>query len=286
MAGTDGHHHEIGKKTRTAASVAVLLLLCLMARPAHAAQPADTAAAAHDAGPHAASATVRSPERGWFVSPGIGTLLGQGTFRSFGSCDTHFGYALTLSAGYRFSTLLALEVSASAGHTVLTAMDCCRYWLSEDLGRSFVPVIGKKGWDYGELESGVSLRRYSLQLDFNLLGLLPGGGPDLWRAELSPRLSLFSTAATLSGPGSVDGAMLERTCGRQRHLGLGGQLSATRRLTDRFDIGIYTDIDCLTGSRIDRIPVHCHKSNFVFGGGLRLVWNISATTPKRDTAYE
>lgn len=283
MTGENGHHHEINRKTRTATSLAVLLLLCLPGCPAHAAKPAGAGAEAHDA---ASLATVKNPERGWFVSPGVGALLGQGTFRSFGSYDTHFGYALTLSAGYRFNALLALEASASAGHTVLTAMDCCPYWLSEDLGRSYVPAIGKKGWDYGDLESGVSLRRCSLQLDFNLLGLLPGCGAGLWRAELSPRVSLFSTAATLSGQGSAEGTQLERTYERQHHLGLGGQLSASRRLTDRLDLGIYTELDCLTGGRIDRIPVHCHKSNFVFGGGLRLVWNISAKTLKRDTAYE
>ncbi len=286
------HQDNPGKnKTHTATLFAVLLSLCLPVGQSAAASPEASedegctvesqAAPSHASdtptpapSPESGNRTPARADRGWTLSLGGGTLMGQGTFRSFGSDATHIGYGLTLSGGYRFNPLVALELSATLGSIVLTTMDCCPYWLSADLERYFTPPLGEAGWYYTDLESQVCLQRYALQADFNLAPLLLRGCGSPWTLNLSPRISAVSTTATLSGPRSGDGSLLEKGYGRQWHLGLGGELSASRRLTDALDLGVYVGMDCLTGGRLDRIPVHCHKSNFVFDAGLRLSWNI------------
>lgn len=208
--------------------------------------------------------------RGFFAGIGGGTVLGQGTFRSLGSYATHFGYELSGHGGYRLNDLLSIEAAVTAGKQSQTTMDCCQYWLSTDHTRYFAPIIDEKGWYYRYLESCTSWQRYSLQLDINLLALFTEKRE--WRMELAPRISAFSTLTMIRGPLSDGSGRLEQGCGRQWHLGLGGQLCASHKIGDRMELGLYLGIDCLGGERFDRIPVHCHKSNLIYDGGLRLTW--------------
>lgn len=274
---------------RTVALAAALALLCLLAAegknevPAHA---AGTSVKDVTLVPSDTTKTL-SPEkrltRGWFIGLGGGTVLGQGTFRSLGSHATHFGHELSLSGGHRFSNLLAIEATASAGWQTQTAMDCCPYWLSINGTRYFAPLIDEKGWYYRDLESRTSWQRYALQLNINLLALSPHDKDRGWRLELSPRISALSTLTTLSGTPSDDSDRLERKYDRQWHPGIGGQLCASHRINDSLDIGFYIGIDCLGGERFDRIPVHCHKSNLFYDGGLRLTWLIARKSQKHGS---
>ncbi len=224
------------------------------------------------------------PQRGFILGISGGTVLGQGTFRSLGSYSKHFGYELSLYGGYRFNNLLTIEATVTIGHQSQTAMDCCQYWLSStNLSRYFAPVIDERGWYYRDLESRTSWQRYALQLDINLLDLFPHGEDQAWRIELSPRISAFSTLTTLSGPLSDGSGRLEQEYDRQWHLGLGGQLCVSHKISGNIGIGLYIGLDCLGGKRFDRIPVHCHKSNLIYDGGLRLTWLISK---KHDYHHE
>ena len=59
------------------------------------------------------------------------------------------------------------------------------------------------------------------------------------------------------------------------HLGYGADLQVGYQLTSCLKLGIYSGLTRLTGERMDGMPEHLHKNNFVWESGVRLGINLS-----------
>ena len=68
------------------------------------------------------------------------------------------------------------------------------------------------------------------------------------------------------------------------HLGYGADLQVGYQLTSCLKLGIYSGLTRLTGERMDGMPEHLHKNNFVWESGIRL--GISFTKAKKRKMME
>ena len=161
-----------------------------------------------------------------------------------------------------------------------TSLDCCPYWLSTDGERTFTPVLDKQGHYYSDLDAKTRWMRFGVQANFDVLSLLTQPACK-WSVTLSPQLSAVTTRTKHLATGSSSGAgsqgKYEQEFSRQWHLGLGGQAAVGYRVAKNIGLLLYGGITCLTGSRFDNIPEHCHKSNLLWEGGLKLSYHFTNT---------
>lgn len=211
---------------------------------------------------------------GWYVGLQGGMPFGFSTFSSFGADRTHAGWSAGVYGGYRFSPVLSLEAVARWGGLNLSARNCCfagNYWLGADGLRYEAPVLDGAGWHYSDLKSRVSMQSYGLQLNVNVLGFFHATKASRWTLEIAPTLAAVGTKAsvrTLS-----DNTETMRGDSRW-HLGVGGNMQAAYRIGKHLNVGIYSGLTYLTGDRMDGMPEHLHKNNFVWESGIRLGWTF------------
>ena len=215
----------------------------------------------------AQSSDSRDYERGWYAGLSGGTSFGQATFRSITESKTHWGAQFGVFGGYQLSRLFSVEALATMGGQKQTSLDCDPYWLSTDGERTFAPVLGKQGNYYRDLEAKTQWMRFGLQANFDVLSLLTKPGTK-WSVTLSPQVSAVTTRTKHL---ATD---YEQELDRQWHLGLGGQAAVGYRVAKNIGLQLYGGITCLTGSRFDNIPEHCHKSNLLWEGGLKLSYHF------------
>lgn len=210
------------------------------------------------------------PATGWYVGVQGGLPFGVSTFSSFGAGKTRVGWNAGMYGGYRFGPVLSAEVSIKCGQTSLAAQSCCiapGYWMSADGVRHNAPVAGVRGHSYAHLKSSVNLQHYGLQLNFNLLGLFPATACSRWTLEASPLLAAVGTRADIL---SISGNEKVRNTPIYWHLGAGGNLQAAYRISRHLRAGLYSGITYLTGRRMDGMPQHLHRNNFLWESGLRI----------------
>ena len=215
----------------------------------------------------------------WYVGVQGGTSFGQCTLRSITEHQIHWGAQGGLFGGYRMSRLFSLEAGLQYGAQSQYALDCCPYWLSESLERTFAPVSGQTGWYYRDIESRTQWGKLALQANFDLLSLITKP-ESRWSLNVSPELSVVTTGNKLITPDK------EIQYDRQWHAGLGGETSVGFRITDAIGIALYGDISCLTGKRFDNIPEHAHKSNLIWDTGLKLSLNLGKSKTQKPEPQE
>lgn len=208
-------------------------------------------------------------QRGWYAGLGGGTSFGQATFRSITESKTHVGAQFGVFGGYQFSRLFSVEALATMGWQKQTSLDCDPYWLSTDGVRTFAPVIDREGHYYRDLEAKTSWMRLGLQANFDVLSLITEPTCK-WAVTLSPQVSAVTTRTKHLATG------YEQEFSRQWHLGLGGQAAVGYRVAKNVGLQLYVGITCLTGDRFDNIPKHCHESNLLWEGGLRLSYHFTS----------
>ena len=209
-----------------------------------------------------------SPSGRWYAGLSGGTSFGQATFRSITESKTHVGAQFGVFGGYQFSRLFSVEALATMGGQKQTSLDCDPYWLSTDGERTFAPVLGKQGNYYRDLEAKTQWMRFGLQANFDVLSLITKPTCK-WSVTLSPQLSAVTTRTKHL---ATD---YEQEFDRQWHLGLGGQAAVGYRVARNVGLQLYGGITCLTGSRFDNIPEHCHKSNLIYEAGLKLSYHFT-----------
>ena len=234
-------------------SISILMLLAMLAAGVQTASAQDS--------------SQRDYKRGWYAGLSGGTSFGQATFRSITESKTNVGAQFGVFGGYQLSRLLSVEALATMGWQKQTSLDCDPYWLSTDGERTFAPVLGKQGYYYRDLEAKTQWMRFGLQANFDVLSLITKPGTR-WSVTLSP---LVSAVTTRTKHLATD---YEQELDRQWHLGLGGQAAVGYRITDAIGLQLYGGITCLTGDRFDNIPKHCHKSNLIYEGGLKLSYHF------------
>ena len=208
--------------------------------------------------------------KGWYLGVDGGLPFGLSTFSSFGHDKTHMGWAAGIYGGYRFNPIFSAELSARYGEVNLSAQDCCverNYWLGSDGMLYKASVLGMDSWEYAQLKSHVRMGWYGARVHVNLLGLLSNTAHSRWTVAVSPHLYAVTTCADIQT--LADNAEVMKGSTRW-HLGYGASLQAGYQLTSNLNLGIYSGLTCLSGERMDGMPEHLHKNNFVWESGIRL----------------
>ena len=218
---------------------------------------------------------VLAPSQGWYVGVEGGMPFGFSTFSSFGHDKTHLGWAAGLYGGYRFNSIFSAELSAKYGEMNLSAQDCCverNYWLGSDGVLYKAGVLGMDSWEYANLKSHVRMGQYGARVNINLLGLFPQTADSRWDLAVSPHIYAVTTKADIQTIADEAKVMKGST---NWHLGYGADLQVGYQLTSCLKLGIYSGLTRLTGERMDGMPEHLHKNNFVWESGVRLGINLS-----------
>lgn len=208
--------------------------------------------------------------KGWYLGVDGGLPFGLSTFSSFGHDKTHLGWAAGIYGGYRFNPIFSAELSARYGEVNLSAQDCCverNYWLGSDGMLYKASVLGMNSWEYAQLKSHVRMGWYGARVHVNLLGLLRNTAHSRWTVAVSPHLYAVTTCADIQT--LADHAEVKKGSTRW-HLGYGASLQAGYQLTSNLNLGIYSGLTRLSGERMDGMPEHLHKNNFVWESGIRL----------------
>lgn len=208
--------------------------------------------------------------QGWYVGVEGGMPFGFSTFSSFGHDKTHLGWAAGLYGGYRFNSIFSAELSAKYGEVNMSAQDCCverNYWLGSDGVLYKAGVLGMDSWEYADLKSHVRMGRYGARVNVNLLGLFHKTANSRWDLAVSPHIYAVTTKADIQTIADDAKVMKGST---NWHLGYGADLQVGYQLTSCLKLGIYSGLTRLTGERMDAMPEHLHKNNFVWESGIRL----------------
>lgn len=223
--------------------------------------------------------------QGWYVGVEGGMPFGFSTFSSFGHDKTHLGWAVGLYGGYRFNSIFSAELSAKYGEVNMSAQDCCierNYWLGSDGVRYKAGVLGMDSWEYANLKSHVRMGRYGARVNVNLLGLFHKTANSRWNLAVSPHIYAVTTKADIRT--IADDAKVMKGSANW-HLGYGADLQVGYQLTSCLKLGIYSGLTRLTGERMDAMPEHLHKNNFVWESGIRLGISF-AKAKKKNVAVE
>ena len=223
--------------------------------------------------------------QGWYVGVEGGMPFGFSTFSSFGHDKTHLGWAAGLYGGYRFNSIFSAELSAKYGEVNMSAQDCCverNYWLGSDGVLYKAGVLGMDSWEYANLKSHVRMGRYGARVNVNLLGLFHKTANSRWDLAVSPHIYAVTTKADIQT--IADDAKVMKGSANW-HLGYGADLQVGYQLTSCLKLGIYSGLTRLTGERMDGMPEHLHKNNFVWESGIRLGISF-AKAKKKNVAVE
>ena len=223
--------------------------------------------------------------QGWYVGVEGGMPFGFSTFSSFGHDKTHLGWAAGLYGGYRFNSIFSAELSAKYGEVNMSAQDCCierNYWLGSDGVRYKAGVLGMDSWEYANLKSRVRMGRYGARVNVNLLGLFHKTANSRWNLAVSPHIYAVTTKADIQT--IADDAKVMKGSANW-HLGYGADLQVGYQLTSCLKLAIYSGLTRLTGERMDGMPEHLHKNNFVWESGIRLGISF-AKAKKKNVAVE
>jgi len=221
------------------------------------------------------SDNVQSDSYGWYVGIEGGMPFGFSTFSSFGYDKTRLGWAAGLYGGYRFNSIFSAELSAKYGEMNLSAQDCCverNYWLGSDGMLYNAGVLGKDSWEYANLKSHVKMGRYGARVNIHLLGLFHQTANSRWDLAVSPHIYAVTTKADIQTIAD-DAKVIKGST--NWHLGYGADLQVGYQLTSCLKLGIYSGLTRLTGERMDGMPEHLHKNNFIWESGVRLGINLS-----------
>ena len=207
--------------------------------------------------------------RGWYVGALAGMPMAEADFSSFGADKFRPGWTAGIHAGYHFTPVWSLEVSASWGQTFLAAQSCCYergYFLGADHNRyRYTIPEGFGGWYYNDLKSHTFVQRYGLQVNMNMLGFFNATKNSRWRFEVSPAVYAVGTSSDLMT--KADNTLIADNINNW-HLGYGGQAQVSYAVADNMNIGIYGGFTHLTGKPLDGMPA-LHSTNFIIDAGVK-----------------
>ena len=221
--------------------------------------------------------------QGWYVGIEGGMPFGFSTFSSFGHDKTHLGWAAGVYGGYRFNSIFSAELSAKYGEVNMSAQDCCvehNYWLGSDGVLYKAGVLGMDSWEYADLKSHVRMGWYGARVNVNLLGLFHKTANSRWDLAVSPHIYAVTTKADIQTIAD-DAKVIKGST--NWHFGYGADLQVGYQLTSCLKLGFYSGLTRLTGERMDGMPEHLHKNNFVWESGVRLGINL---TKKKNKIVE
>lgn len=232
--------------------------------------------------------------RGWYIGAQAGMPMAEADFSSFGADKFRPGWVAGIHAGYRFTSVWSLEMTASWGQQFLAEQDCCferGYFLGNDHNRyrateyiNNIPA-GMSGWYYKDLKSRTFVQRYCLQVNMNILGFFDCTRDSRWKLEVSP--AVYAVGTSSDHMTKADNAPVADNL-NDWHLGYGGQAQVSYAVADNMNIGLYGGFTHLTGKPMDGMP-ELHSTNFIidagvkfsyaFGGKKRSVKSVASVVP-------
>lgn len=209
--------------------------------------------------------------RGWYIGAQAGMPMAEADFSSFGADKFRPGWSAGIHAGYRFTPVWSLELTANWGEQFLAEQDCCferGYFLGSDHNRyrdGYYLPAGMTGWEYKNLKSRTFVQRYGLQVNMNILGFFNSTKESRWRLDISPAVYAVGTSSDLMT--KADNAPVADNL-NDWHLGYGGQAQVSYAVADNMNIGIYGGFTHLTGKPMDGMP-ELHSTNFIIDAGVK-----------------
>ena len=207
--------------------------------------------------------------RVWYVGAQAGMPMAEADFSSFGADKFRPGWTAGIHAGYHFTPVWSLEVSASLGQIFLAAQNCCYergYFLGADFNRyRYAIPEGLGGWYYTDLKSRTFVQRYGLQVNMNVLGFFNATKNSRWRFEVSPAVYAVGTSSDLMT--KADNTLIADNINKW-HLGYGGLAQVSYAVADNMNIGVYGGFTHLTGKPMDGMP-ELHSTNFIIDAGVK-----------------
>ena len=122
---------------------------------------------------------------------------------------------------------------------------------------------------------------YGARVNVNLLGLFHNTANSRWDLAVSPHIYAVTTKADIQTIADDAKVMKGST---NWHLGYGADLQVGYQLTSCLKLGIYSGLTRLTGERMDEMPEHLHKNNFVWESGVRLGISFAKAKKKNKVA--
>ena len=215
----------------------------------------------------------RINREGFYVGTHAAISTAESNFSSFGVNKFYPGWNAGINAGYQFTSIWALELTASGSQASLIAQDCCLsrdYFLGSDLNRyhqlSIIPE-GVSTQYYENLMSKVFVQRYGLQVNFNVLGLFKRTKRGPWGLGLSPAIYAAGTHASILT--QTDKAPIAKNI-TTWHLAYGGQLFASYAVAKNMHVGLYGAYTQYVGRSIDALP-HVHSTNYTVDAGVKFI---------------
>lgn len=219
------------------------------------------------------TAPQRFNNEGFYIGTHAAAAIAESNFSSFGVDKFYPGWNAGLNAGYRFTSIWSLELSASWSQVSLVEQDCCfsrNYILGYDLNRYYKRNVipeGVIGQFYKNIMSRVFVQRYGLQVNFNVLGLFNRTKQGPWGLELSPAIYAAGTHANIFTKANKAPMTKSVTVW---HLGYGGQLFASYAVAKNMHVGLYGAYTQYIGSPIDGLP-QVHSTNYTADAGVKFV---------------
>ena len=219
------------------------------------------------------TAPQRFNNEGFYIGTHAAAAIAESNFSSFGVDKFYPGWNAGLNAGYRFTSIWSLELSASWSQVSLVEQDCCfsrNYILGYDLNRYYKRNVipeGVIGQFYKNIMSRVFVQRYGLQVNFNVLGLFNRTKQGPWGLELSPAIYAAGTHANIFTKANKAPMAKSVTVW---HLGYGGQLFASYAVAKNMHVGLYGAYTQYIGSPIDGLP-QVHSTNYTADAGVKFV---------------
>ncbi len=209
--------------------------------------------------------------RGWYIGAQAGMPMAEADFSSFGADKFRPGWSAGIHAGYRFTPVWSLELTANWGEQFLAEQDCCferGYFLGSDHNRyrdGYHFPAGVQGWLYKDLKSRTFVQRYGLQVNMNILGFFNRTKDSRWRLDISPAVYAVGTSSDLMT--KADNTPVADNL-NDWHLGYGGQAQVSYTVAKNMNIGIYGGFTHLTGKPMDGMP-ELHSTNFIIDAGVK-----------------
>ena len=219
--------------------------------------------------------TMKFDQEKLFVSAQIGIPAAQSNFSSFGADKYRPVVGAGISAGYRFTDVWSLEMTAMLARLSLAEKDCCmerHYFLGSDLERYHPALVteGMKGHYYDEILSKTIVQKYGLQANMNILGFFQQTKSGPWRVEFSPAVYAVGTSSDILT--KTDKAPIAENINKW-HLGYGAQIQASYSFAENMKIGLYGGFTQLTGKPLDGMP-KIHTSNNIINAGIKFTFGF------------
>ena len=210
-----------------------------------------------------------------FMGVRAGMPMAEADFSSFGADRFRPSWSLGINAGYRFTDVLSLELSANWGQLYLGEKGCCldyQYFLGSDMNRYHPDLIpeGMSGQYYRDIKNITFTQRYGLQMNMNILGFFRRTKTGPWRLELAPAIYAVGTSSDIVT--KKDRTPFVEDISKW-HLGYGGLLQATYAINRNMNIGLYGGYTQVTGKQMDGMP-GLHTSNFIIDAGVRFTFSL------------